>query len=63
MDGRHGQVQGGVNVFLKEAGVGRLGIQCKKYTLKRRWLDFEPAPTPYTLAWKSSALFVLPAQC
>lgn len=42
MNGRRGQAQGGVDVFVKEAGVGRLGIQCKKYTLKPvKWTDVE----------------------
>lgn len=42
MCGRRGQVQGGVDVFVKEAGVGRVGIQCKKYTLKPlKWKDVE----------------------
>lgn len=40
MNGRRGQVQGGVDVFVKEAGVGRVGIQCKKYTMKPvKWDD------------------------
>jgi tetratricopeptide (TPR) repeat protein len=34
INGRRGQAQGGVDVFVKEHGVGRVGIQCKKYTLK-----------------------------
>lgn len=42
MNGRRGQVQGGVDVFVKEAGVGRVGIQCKKYTMKPvKWEDVE----------------------
>jgi tetratricopeptide (TPR) repeat protein len=42
MNGRSGQVQGGVDVFVKEPGVGRVGIQCKKYTLKPvKWEDVE----------------------
>lgn len=42
MNGRRGQAQGGVDVFVKEAGVGRVGIQCKKYTLKSlKWDDVE----------------------
>lgn len=42
MNGRRGQVQGGVDVFVKEAGVGRVGIQCKKYTTKPvKWADVE----------------------
>ena len=42
MNGRRGQVQGGVDVFVKELGVGRVGIQCKKYTLKPvKWGDVE----------------------
>lgn len=40
MNGRRGQVQGGVDVFVKEAGIGRVGIQCKKYTMKPvKWDD------------------------
>lgn len=40
MNGRRGQAQGGVDVFVKEAGVGRVGIQCKKYTMKPvKWED------------------------
>lgn len=40
MNGRRGQVQGGVDVFVKEVGVGRVGIQCKKYTMKPvKWED------------------------
>ena len=34
MNGRRGQKQGGVDVFVQSAGLGRIGIQCKKYTLK-----------------------------
>ena len=42
MNGRRGQVQGGVDVFVKEPGVGRVGIQCKKYTMKPvKWTDVE----------------------
>lgn len=42
MNGRRGQVQGGVDVFVKESGVGRVGIQCKKYTMKPvKWEDVE----------------------
>lgn len=42
MNGRRGQVQGGVDVFVKEPGVGRVGIQCKKYTKKPvKWEDVE----------------------
>ncbi|MGK5011569.1 PIN domain-containing protein [Janthinobacterium sp. MDB2-8] len=42
MNGRRGQVQGGVDVFVKEPGVGRVGIQCKKYTMKPlKWEDVE----------------------
>lgn len=42
MNGRRGQVQGGVDVFVKETGVGRVGIQCKKYTMKPvKWSDVE----------------------
>ncbi|WP_343606423.1 hypothetical protein [Roseateles sp.] len=40
MNGRRGQVQGGVDVFVREVGLGRIGIQCKKYTLKPvKWED------------------------
>ncbi|WP_420996545.1 PIN domain-containing protein [Cupriavidus sp. 30B13] len=42
MNGRRGQVQGGVDVFVKEPSVGRVGIQCKKYTMKPvKWEDVE----------------------
>ncbi len=42
MNGRRGQVQGGVDVFVKEQGIGRVGIQCKKYTMKPvKWTDVE----------------------
>lgn len=42
MNGRSGQAQGGVDVFVKEQRVGRVGIQCKKYTLKPiTWKDVE----------------------
>jgi tetratricopeptide (TPR) repeat protein len=42
MNGRRGQGQGGVDVFVKEAGVGRVGIQCKKYALQPlKWKDVE----------------------
>ncbi|MBI5925874.1 MAG: hypothetical protein HY836_09780 [Aquabacterium sp.] len=40
MNGRRGQKQGGVDVFIKSADIGRIGIQCKKYTLKPvKWED------------------------
>lgn len=40
MNGRRGQKQGGVDVFVKSASIGRIGIQCKKYTLKPvKWED------------------------
>ncbi len=40
INGRRGQAQGGVDVFVKEPGVGRIGIQCKKYTAKPvTWQD------------------------
>lgn len=40
MNGRRGQKQGGVDVFVKSADIGRIGIQCKKYTLKPvKWED------------------------
>lgn len=39
-NGRRGQKQGGVDVFVKSADIGRIGIQCKKYTLKPvKWDD------------------------
>jgi tetratricopeptide (TPR) repeat protein len=42
MNGRRGQAQGGVDVFVKEPSIGRIGIQCKKYTLKPvKWNDVE----------------------
>ena len=42
MNGRRGQVQGGVDVFVNDARVGRVGIQCKKYTMKPvKWSDVE----------------------
>ncbi len=42
MNGRRGQAQGGVDVFVKQPGVGRVGIQCKKYTMKPvKWEDVE----------------------
>lgn len=42
MNGRRGQVQGGVDVFVKEPGVGRVGIQCKKFTMKPvKWEDVD----------------------
>lgn len=42
MNGRRGQVQGGVDVFVKEPGIGRIGIQCKKYTMNPvKWQDVE----------------------
>ena len=34
MNGRRGQKQGGVDVFVQSKDLGRIGIQCKKYTLK-----------------------------
>ena len=40
MNGRRGQAQGGVDVFVKEFGLGRIGVQCKKYTLRPiKWKD------------------------
>lgn len=40
MNGRRGQKQGGVDVFVKSSDIGRIGIQCKKYTLKPvKWED------------------------
>ena len=42
MNGRRGQAQGGVDVFVREQGVGRIGIQCKKFTMKPvMWMDVE----------------------
>ena len=31
INGRKGQTQGGVDVFVNASGIGRIGIQCKKY--------------------------------
>lgn len=40
MNGRRGQIQGGVDVFVSAVGVGRVGIQCKKFTMKPvKWAD------------------------
>ena len=40
MNGRSGQLQGGVDVFVKVPSLGRIGIQCKKYTMKPvKWAD------------------------
>lgn len=40
MNGRRGQKQDGVDIFVKSADIGRIGIQCKKYTLKPvKWKD------------------------
>lgn len=33
MNGRKGQAQSGVDVFVDAQGIGRIGIQCKKYVL------------------------------
>lgn len=33
INGRKGQSQGGVDVFVMDPSLGRIGIQCKKYTL------------------------------
>jgi len=42
MNGRRGQSQGGVDVFVQRKGVGRIGIQCKKYTFQAiGWDDVE----------------------
>ncbi len=42
MNGRRGQAQGGVDIFVTQLGVGRVGIQCKKYTAKPvKWTDVE----------------------
>ncbi|WP_295954668.1 restriction endonuclease [Rhodoferax sp.] len=34
INGRRGQAQGGIDVFVKDSAIGRVGIQCKKYTTK-----------------------------
>ena len=40
VNGRRGQKQGGVDVFVKSADIGRIGIQCKKYTIRPvKWED------------------------
>lgn len=42
MNGRRGQAQGGVDVFVNQPKVGRVGIQCKKYAMKPlKWEDIE----------------------
>jgi len=39
-NGRSGQAQRGVDIFVKAPALGRFGIQCKKYTLKPvKWKD------------------------
>lgn len=39
-NGRSGQAQNGVDIFVKDPAIGRVGIQCKKYTLKPvKWKD------------------------
>jgi tetratricopeptide (TPR) repeat protein len=39
-NGRSGQAQNGVDIFVKAPALGRVGIQCKKYTLKPvKWKD------------------------
>lgn len=39
-NGRNGQAQNGVDIFVKDPAIGRVGIQCKKYTLKPvKWKD------------------------
>lgn len=39
-NGRSGQAQNGVDIFVKDPALGRVGIQCKKYTLKPvKWKD------------------------
>jgi tetratricopeptide (TPR) repeat protein len=39
-NGRSGQGQNGVDIFVKDVALGRIGIQCKKYTLKPvKWTD------------------------
>lgn len=43
-NGRKGQAQGGVDVFVNAKGIGRIGVQCKKYfrtMLKRKHVDDE----------------------
>ena len=42
INGRRGQVQGGVDIFVSAPGIGRIGIQCKKYTLSTiTWANVE----------------------
>lgn len=42
INGRRGQAQGGVDVYVQHAAVGRIGIQCKKYyATKLKWSDVE----------------------
>jgi tetratricopeptide (TPR) repeat protein len=38
INGRKGQAQGGVDVFVNAKGIGRIGVQCKKYfMIKLEW--------------------------
>ncbi|MCU7920594.1 MAG: hypothetical protein KZQ95_19895 [Candidatus Thiodiazotropha sp. (ex Epidulcina cf. delphinae)] len=44
INGRKGQAQGGVDIFVQAEGIGRIGIQCKKYVqipLEWRHVDKE----------------------
>jgi transcription elongation GreA/GreB family factor len=44
INGRRGQAQGGVDIFVQAEGIGRIGIQCKKYvqiTLEWKHVDKE----------------------
>ena len=39
INGRKGQAQGGVDIFVNAKGIGRIGIQCKKYFLTKLKLE------------------------
>jgi hypothetical protein len=42
INGRKGQAQGGVDVFVNAKGIGRIGLQCKKYfRTDLKWKDVE----------------------
>jgi tetratricopeptide (TPR) repeat protein len=42
INGRKGQAQGGVDVFVNAKGIGRIGVQCKKYfRTDLKWKDVE----------------------
>lgn len=42
INGRKGQTQGGVDVFVNAKGIGRIGVQCKKYfRTVLKWKDVE----------------------